>query len=240
MIYLWTALVAFTGSFTQSCSGFGNAIICMALWPLLMPFRTASVLEAITAFFMVVYITLRLYRHINLKLLLPPLISSTLFSFLGVSTLMTLSDRTMKQILGVALLLLAVYFVFFSHKVKLKPSLTVGLLAGVVSGFFGGLFNIGGPPMVAYFLSVTDDKMEYNASLQAYFAVTTITIFAFHLFMGNVTVGMLPLGCAALAGTVAGTLSGMSVFRRLSIDGVKRIVYAFMVVAGIYMLIFAQ
>ena len=42
-------------------------------------------------------------------------------------------------------------------KVHLKASLVSGLVAGAISGFCGGLFNIGGPPMVAYFLSVTDE-----------------------------------------------------------------------------------
>ena len=49
-MYILTALVAFAGSFVQSSSGFGYAIICMAIWPMFMPFYTASILEAIAAF----------------------------------------------------------------------------------------------------------------------------------------------------------------------------------------------
>lgn len=236
---LLVALIAFAGSTIQSASGFGYAIVCMSLWTGLMPFMSASIIEAVTAFFMVIYITARLWRHIDKKLLLPPLIISTLFSLFGINTLMQLSDEVLHRILGVALLLLACYFIFFSSKVKLKPSITNGLIAGMVSGFCGGLFNIGGPPIVAYYLSVTDDKNKYNATLQAYFTLTTASIFFIHLIKGNVTAQMLPLTGAALVGTALGTLFGFYIFKRLPMKSIKKFIYAFMVVAGIYLTIFS-
>ena len=83
------------------------------------------------------------------------LFRSTVTSLLGVNTLMALDEAVLSKIMGTVLLVLAVYFIFFSSKVHLKAGLVSGLAAGAVSGFCGGLFNIGGPPMVAYFLSVT-------------------------------------------------------------------------------------
>lgn len=234
-----TALVAFAGSFIQSASGFGYAIICMSFWPLIMPFRTASILEAVTAFFMVVYLTVRLWKHIDWKLLLPPLILSVAFSFLGVNTLMSLSDTALRRILGAALLLLACYFVFFSKRVHLRPNIPTGVGAGVISGFCSGLFNIGGPPMVAYFLSVTEDKQVYNATLQAFFCVNTVALFFIHVFKGNVTADMLPLGGCALLGTALGTLTGFLLFKRLTLTGVRTFVYIFMTLAGLSLLLFS-
>ena len=174
-MYILTALVAFAGSFIQSSSGFGYAIICMAVWPMFMPFYTASILESIVAFFMVIYIAVRLWKFIDWKLLLPPVIMATVTSFLGVNTLMSLDEEVLSKIMGTVLLILAVYFIFFSSKVHLKGGIVSGLAAGAISGFCGGLFNIGGPPMVAYFLSVTDDKEKYNATLQMFFTINTIS-----------------------------------------------------------------
>ena len=59
--------------------------------------------------------------------------------------------------------------------------------------------------MVAYFLSVTDDKEKYNATLQMFFTINTISIFLIHVFQGHVSGSMLPLVGAALAGTAVGT-----------------------------------
>lgn len=237
MSYLIVALAALLGSFVQSASGFGYAIICMSIWPLVLPFRSASIIEVLTAFVMVVYITLRLRRHINWKLLLWPAATSMLFSTLGVFTLMASTESSMRRILGVALICLSIYFIFFSDTVHLKPTRLTGFAAGIISGFCGGLFNIGGPPMVAYFLSVTDDKMEYNATLQCYFCLTTIYIFAVHFVMGNVTQEIMELSGAALVGLAVGTGIGSQLFRRLSMAGIRKFVYIFMVTAGIYLVV---
>ena len=237
MIYVLTALVAVVGSFVQSCSGFGYAIICMALWPLFMPFYTASILEAIAAFFMVVYIAVKLRKSIDWKLLLPPVLMATVTSFLGVNTLMVLDDAILSKIMGTVLLVLAVYFIFFMSKVHMKAGIFSGLSVGAVSGFCGGLFNIGGPPMVAYFFSVTKDKEKYNATLQMYFTVNTASIFLIHVFQGHVSVSIVPLIVAALAGTVVGTVGGMVVFQKLTMEGIRKVIYAFMVCAGMYLLL---
>ena len=45
--------------------------------------------------------------------------------------------------------------------------------------------------MVAYFLSVTDDKEKYNATLQMFFTINTISIFLIHVFQGHVSGSML-------------------------------------------------
>lgn len=191
MIYILTALVALAGSCVQSSSGFGYAIICMAIWPMFMPFYTASILEAIAAFFMVIYIAVKLWKFIDWKLLLPPVIMATVTSLLGVNTLMALDEAVLSKIMGTVLLVLAVYFIFFSSKVHLKAGLVSGLAAGAVSGFL------------------------------------------IHVFQGHVSGAMLPLVGAALAGTAV----GMFLFRRLTMTGIKKVVYIFMMCAGSYLLL---
>lgn len=195
MIYILTALVALAGSCVQSSSGFGYAIICMAIWPMFMPFYTASILEAIAAFFMVIYIAVKLWKFIDWKLLLPPVIMATVTSLLGVNTLMALDEAVLSKIMGTVLLVLAVYFIFFSSKVHLKAGLFSGLAAGAVS------------------------------------------VFLIHVFQGHVSGAMLPLVGAALAGTAVGTAVGMFLFRRLTMTGIKKVVYIFMMCAGSYLLL---
>ena len=84
--------------------------------------------------------------------------------------------------------------------------------------------------MVAYFLSVTDDKEKYNATLQMFFTINTISIFLIHVFQGHVSGSM-------LAGTAVGTAGGMFLFRRLTMAGIKKTVYIFMICAGSYLLL---
>lgn len=237
MNFLLVAGVALVGSFVQAASGFGYAIICMALWPLILPFQTASIVELSTAFVMVIYISVRLWRHINFKILLWPFLASTLTSAVGVFTLMAGTESVLRRVLGGVLCLLAVYFVFFSHKLRIQPTRKNGIIAGAISGFCGGLFSIGGPPMVAYFLSVTDDKMEYNATLQFYFVLNTSFTFLLHLVLGNITGDVIRFGAVALIGLLVGTLFGFLVFKKLSMKALRRFVYTFMSCAGLYLLL---
>lgn len=237
MDLLFVVIIAVVGSFTQSLSGFGFAIIAMALWPLVIPFHSAVLVEVITAFVMVVYISVKLFKHINFKLLIYPLITTFITSTFGIITLMTSTENLMRRILGGVLMILAAYLFLYSDKVKIKPTKINGLIAGGISGFFAGLLSIGGPPIAVYFLSVTDDKMEYNATLQFYFVITSIYIFAIHLFIGNVTGEVIKYSFAGIIGVVAGTAAGLSLFKKLSLKTIKKLVYVFMVMAGLYMLI---
>ena len=95
--------------------------------------------------------------------------------------------------------------------------------------------SIGGPPMVAYYLAATRSKEEYNATLQAYFVLSTTYIFLTHVFMGHVTGQILGWGVWALLGLAAGTFCGLKLFDRLSAAGLKKLVCGFMAVVGIYL-----
>ncbi|MGI5892523.1 MAG: sulfite exporter TauE/SafE family protein [Bacillota bacterium] len=237
MDLLFVVIIAVVGSFTQSLSGFGFAIIAMALWPLVIPFHTAVLVEVITAFVMVVFISWKLFKHINFKLLIYPLISTFITSTFGIITLMASTENLMRRTLGGVLMILAAYLLLYSDRIRIKPTKINGLVAGGLSGFFAGLLSIGGPPIAAYFLSVTDDKMEYNATLQFYFVLTSIYIFVVHLFIGNVTGEVIKYSFAGIIGVVAGTAAGLSLFKKLSLKTIKKLVYVFVVMAGLYMLI---
>lgn len=222
---------------TQASTGFGYAIVSMALWTLFLPFKDAAVIEAITAFLMVVGLVAKLHKHINFRLLLFPLISSIVTSYLGVLALMYTSESGLRRILGAVLILLSVYMIFFSGRIRITPTPGNGLAAGAVSGLFNGMFNLGGPPVLAYFLSATDDKLEYNATLQCYFLFNVICLLFNHLRLGNITAPILQISLVTMVGVLLGTVAGWYVFKKLSIPVIKKIVYAFMSVFGAYLLI---
>ena len=230
-------VIAMLGSFMQSTAGFGYAVICMALMPLIIPFRSAVVIEVFTAFVLVLIIAIKLRKHINFRLILWPALSAILVSNLGIFTLMISNERNLRVILGLVLVILSFYFIFWGGNIRVKPNVFTGLAAGALSGFFGGLLGIGGPPMAAYLLSTTDDKMEYSATLQCFFVVVNIYIMSTHIFLGNVNIHEIMLGGAAILGLGVGIFLGIKVFRRLSIVNIRKFVYVFMAVAGVYLVI---
>ena len=235
--YFIVGVVALVAAAFQSGTGLGYAIISMSVWQMLMPFRTASAVEAITVCLLCVTLLIRLRRHVRLKALITPLIATTVFLPLGMHTMMIQVDAFMRQLMGILLLALCVYFIFFGERFRVRPTIGNGLIAGALSGFLGGMFNIGGPPLAIYFLSTTDDKLEYSASLQAIFMLMAPYHIILHAIWGNITLQTLRFSAAAVLGMAVGSVLGFMVFKRLSMPVLKRVVYCFMAVFGLYLVI---
>ncbi|MBW7572362.1 sulfite exporter TauE/SafE family protein [Caproiciproducens faecalis] len=237
MELLYIILVTFLASMIQVTTGFGYGIVTMSLWPFVLPLKQAAVMEAVTCFFMVVGLVVKLRKHINYKLLTYPLISSFIFNFLGVYVLVSSTEALLRRILGLVLIATSVYFIFFSEKITLLPNRRNGFFAGALSGFFNGVFSLGGPPVAVYFLSVAKDKMEYNATMQCFFAVNVVLLFFNHLFLGNINTQVLQDSAIAIIGLPLGTLAGFVLFKKLSVQLIKKIVYVFMLVFGLHLTI---
>lgn len=232
------ALIALLSAFIQSSTGFGFSIIAMSLWPLVMPLKYASAVTAISSFFVILGIAVKLRKHINYKLMLYPLISSTVTSLIGVAVMMAIADAIMRRVLGLVLVLLSIFFIFFNDKIHFRQTPVNGLIAGSVSGILSGLFNMGGPPMVVYFLSVTENKMEYNATLQCYFTLNGGLVLLLHLLMGNFNPQIAQYCGVSVLGVALGTFAGFALFKKLPFSVIRKAVYGFMTVFGLYLLIF--
>lgn len=230
-------LIALAGSFVQSATGFGYAVTVMAVWPLLLPYRTALVVELLSSMVLCVAIAARYRRFINWRQLVAPCAASLVTNWLGLQIMAGSPETVLRRLLGGALMALAVYFIFFSEKLRVRPTLAAGLVAGGVAGLTAGMFSIGGPPIVVYYLAAFSDKREYTATTQMYFILTSLWLLAQHLWMGNIDALALRGTGAALAGLAVGTAAGLAVFRALPLEKIKKLVYAFMLVMGAYILI---
>lgn len=235
--FFLVALIAVVGSFVQATTGFGYALIVMAFWPLFLPFRTAAALEIATALMMVLYIAFQYRKHINWKIVVWPILTTILFNLIGFQFMIGSAESLLRRMMGGMLLLLFLHFVFFAKKLTVKPTPAAGLAAGVIGGLCGGMLGIGGPPMVAYFISSTDDKKEYVATLQCYFVISGVQMVIVHAVSGSFTPDILQLGIVALAGVAVGTLAGFLLFKRLPMQHLKKLIYLLLGCLGLYLLI---
>ena len=237
MDFVIVALIAAGGSFLQSTAGFGYALITMALWPMLLPFRAAAAMEIATATTMVFYIVIKYRKYINWKTLVWPLITALLFNLLGYRLMVVSGESLLRRLMGALLIVLFVYYLCYADKLSLRPTPMTGLIAGVIGGFCGGLLGIGGPPMVAYFISSTDSKQEYAGTMQCYFLFSGVQMLIVHTVTGSFTPDVLRLGVGALAGVAIGTAAGLALFKRLKMEYLKKLVYPLLGCVGLYLLI---
>ena len=146
-------------SFIQRVTGFGFGIFIMTFLPHIMPsYGEATTLSGLLAMVQSLVIVYK-WRHIivwkKLHIILTAFIITSYFS---VKCISTLDEKTLKHILGITLILVSLYFLFFKERISISPHATNQLGLGSLSGVMGGLFAMQGPPAVLYFLAVSESK----------------------------------------------------------------------------------
>lgn len=230
-------LISFGGSFVQRVTGFGYGIFVMMFLPGLLgsSIETAAVSGLISCC-TCLYNAIRLRSSIRWKLALPAVAAALLIIPVAVSYSASAPEELMRRLLGAALILLSIYFLFFSGKVRLRPTVLGGMAAGAMGGVLGGMFSMGGPPIVLYLIQAVPDKTAYFATLQAYFAVTNLYTTANRAVNGIVTARVLGWFAVAVVGSLIGNHIGGKLFDKLDSAKMKRLVYLGMIVSGITMI----
>lgn len=117
--------------------------------PFLMPsYGEATTLSGLLALTTSAIITFRMRQYITWKRLIPILITFIVISAGAICMLTRIHDDILRKILGIVLIITALYFAFFSSRIKLKTTLPYQIGAGTISGIMGGFFGMQGPPAV--------------------------------------------------------------------------------------------
>ena len=227
------ALVMLGASYIQSVTGFGFGIFAMIFLPHILAYTEANVLSSIVSVFISLLLVFSTWKKINWRNLVFPLLASTLTTFFAVEFIKTQDNDLLVMLLGIALVLLSVYFFFFSGKIKIKPTWYAGLIAGLFSGVLGGMFAMSGPPVVIYFLQSEEDSEHYLATISAYFVLSGIVSIATKVMAGfltvNVWIGIL-VGVLCMA---VGSFIGKKTRDKANPATINRVVYAVMALSGV-------
>ncbi len=228
-------LVATVGSTIQRVTGFGFGIFAMLfLTRIITVYGEANALSGLLSFTSTLIVALSHTKKVDWKNLLFPCIGFAVISVPSILLMKKLDNRALLIMLGVALILLSGYMFFFSSKIKIKPSPFTGLAAGGFSGILGGIFSMGGPPVVIYFMqSEGDDKDRYLATIQMYFLLSNVYGTTVKAINGFITRDVLILAAFGTVGMIAGIFIGKLIFKKLRVDILRRVVYCFMAVAGV-------
>lgn len=227
-------LLTIVASFIQRVTGFGFGIFVMMFFPYILPtFGESITLSGLLAGTTSLLIAIRNWRFIRWRLMGTVLLFNVLVSYIAIEYMASLSNATMKRVFGVALILIALYFLFFDGKLKmLLRSYTAQTGIGIISGIMGGMFAMPGPPIVLYSIGVINDKREYVATLQALFFTLNIFYTLFRLKVGFFAESTLTLWAFCLFGCFIGAWAGARLFRLISLPLLKKIVYLLMIVSG--------
>jgi len=231
-------LVSVGGGFVQRVSGFGLGIFVMLFFPYLLPGYAMG--AAVSCLMSVVgsgYNALCYRKEIRFKLVLPLICAAAVTIPIAVHFSAAAPEALMKRLLGIVLVALSIYFLFFSQKIRIRPTVANGVLAGALGGTLNGLFSTGGPPVVLYLVHAASDPKVYFATIQFYFALTNLYSSVMRLLNGIITWEVMGWFGLSLIGWAAGNHIGVRVFEKLNGESLKRVIYIGMIFSGILMLV---
>ena len=237
-IVLSIFLLSIGASFVQRTTGFGFGIFIMTMLPFLLPsYGEATTLSGLLAITTSAVIVWKLRGFITWKRLWPILLTFIIVSTIAIFALTRIEDQILKQILGVALILISIYFAVFSQKIKLPTTKKVQVGAGTMSGLMGGFFGMQGPPAVLYFIQSEPTKEHYMAMAQTYFLIGNVMMTFVRAYNGFLTTTVLTDYCFGIGGVILGTSLGAYVFKHIPNHIFRYIVYAYIAVSGVIILL---
>lgn len=236
MEFLLLLLIGAGAAFVQRVSGFGLGIFAMIFLPHILPSHTAA--AAIASLFSCVtttYNTVRYSQHIAFKTAIPMIAAAIVTITAAVRFATLVSADAFQKLLGGVLILMSLYFIFFNQRIKIRPTIGNGLIAGSLGGILGGLFSTGGPPAVLYLTNALDNNLVYFATVQFYFCFTNIYATFNRVVSGIITRDVLTYAGIGILGCLVGDCIGGKVFDKLDAKALKKIIYIGMIISGVLM-----
>lgn len=230
-------LLTIGASFVQRTTGFGFGIFIMTMLPFLMPsYGEATTLSGLLALTTSLFAAWKYRKLVRWKRLLPILGVFFMISTVSIIMLTRINEHNLKIILGIILIIVSLYFSFFSKRIKFGTSLPYQIGAGTASGLMGGFFGMHGPPAVLYFISAEKDKEHYMGMIQTYFVITNAMMTITRACNGFLTKTVAGNYLFCLAAVGIGTFLGSLAFKRISSKSFPYVVYAYIGISGIIIL----
>ena len=225
--------VVFIASFVQGVTGFGFGMIAMALLPFFLPVSSAANIITFVIFIVGILMTWKLREHLDFKVIIVPLAAAIFAVPVGVYILSITDEGALRISLGIVIVALALFFFFNGNeKLTIKPTNSNAITAGMISGTFSGMFNIGGPPLVLYFVQTAPDKLNYKASLEFIYLVSAFVRIVSQFSLGNYAQNDIRYALVAIIAGVFGGFLGLKMLRRIDQNVFVNLVLVVLLLAG--------
>jgi uncharacterized protein len=207
--------VLFLATFVRSTIGFGEALVAVPLLALVLPVEVAAPLSVLVSITVAVIVVIQDWRNIHFRSA-GWLVASTLFGIpLGLLMLKTVPESIVKALLGLFIILFAIYsLVNRTHRELTNDRLAP--LFGFSAGILGGAYGMNGPPLVIYGVLRRWTPAQFRATLQGYFLIASIVGMAGYAFTGLWTRVVSGYFLLSLPLALIATFLGRLVHRRLS------------------------
>jgi len=238
MIYFSVLIAALFAGVVQGMTGFGGGIITMLIFPHFFGITLGAGITGALGIALCASIAYRYRKELSVKMAVLPAVLYLVVSSLVISY-STMADPAMiKKIFGVFLILLSIYYLFISKNVKNRRlGLAASFVCIAVSAACDGLFGIGGPLMVLYFMSMTTSTHAYLGTIQLFFWINSVYNTGFRFYKGILLPEHLIFIAFGVVGILAGGAIAGKIVDKLNGDAMRKVIYIMIGVSGVINLI---
>jgi len=233
MMYVSLGLAALCAGILQGVTGFGAGIVMMMVLPSLLPLNQAAGVSSAITIVLNLSMALRYRKHIRIKKVIWPAVLYVAVSSVSIIFSAMVNQNAMKKVFGVFMIVLSAYYLFFSKGPEKELNLVTSIIFIAVSGACDGLFGIGGPLMVVFFLGQTCSKEEYLGSIQGVFLVNVVYGTIMRMFRHILMPWHLPYIAVGMVCISAGLMAANQVVDHLDGGKIKKITYIAIGISGI-------
>ncbi|MEY8256561.1 sulfite exporter TauE/SafE family protein [Erysipelotrichaceae bacterium 66-17] len=223
--------IALLAGIVQGITGFGAGIVMMML-PLQFAVAQSAGISSSICLVLSGVMAYQYRKHINLKKIVAPAVLYIACSSASIMFAARVDQDVMRMILGAFLTILAIYFLFFS-KNNFAPTGIVSVLCIVISGICDGMFGVGGPLMVLYYMAKTKDKDEYLGTIQAFFVIVVFYAGIFRAVNGILAPELILPIAIGMAGILAGLKIANKIVDRLNPAMIQKLTYMLIGICGL-------
>jgi uncharacterized membrane protein YfcA len=163
---IYIALLTMLASIIGTLAGFGISTIMIPVLLIFLPLPETLLLVGIIHWFNDIWKMLLFRKGIRWRLLLAFGLPGIFTSFIGSSLSLKIPWEILSRALGM-FLIAYVLFIVFNKSFKLSQRLSVALSSGALTGFFAGIFGIGGEINAVALSAFNLEKAVYIATAGA-------------------------------------------------------------------------
>ena len=225
-------LAALVAGLVRGFSGFGGALIFMPVVGALYSPRIAAPTFLILDFILTLPMSLRAIPACRWPIVLPTAIAAMVTAPVGAYLLAAGDPVTLRwAICGVVVLLLALLASGWRYHGEPKTGASLGV--GGVAGLLGGIGQISGPPVIAFWVSGRHPAHMIRANMFVFFMVISLSSAAAYLWNGLFTPEIAWLIVVLIPTYALALYAGSHVFGRYAGRGYRSLAYAIIALAAI-------
>lgn len=233
-------IVVLITHFLQGVTGFGSTVLALPFCIMLVGIKTAVPTLIILSWILSLYIVIIAYKDILWKEFIKILCFVALGLPIGIWLFGRMPEDILKKLLAVFMIVVAIRGLYVSFKGSIskfkipQPIMYILLFAG---GIIHGAFGSGGPFIVIYATKAMPDKSSFRATQCLLWVALNSIIITRNILSGAITPEVINLLLWTIPFLFTGMILGNIVHKKVNDTLFVRMVYAVLLIAGLFMLI---